>query len=83
MVSLENARFQSLAVERHKVMNNLAPKYMTEIFSTVDHKYNTRARASSNFNIPNVRTTTFGPHPMNYVGPKVWNDIPVSIRHCY
>ena len=44
------------------------------------HSYNTRSSHSRNYNISNFRTCR-GQRSIQFLGPKLWNDIPSEIRN--
>ena len=44
------------------------------------HNYHTRSAADKNLYIPRVRTTYYGLKSIKFMGPKIWNDLPFSIK---
>ena len=68
-----------LMIELYKIKNNLTPSLLHEIFKLKQTScYN--LRTVSEFEIPQVRTTNFGTESLSYLGPKLWETVPSSIR---
>ena len=61
-----------------------APAYLTELLSTPISKRNLRSSASSIgcFNVPFNKKRTFSDRSFGTVGPKLWNNLPLSLRQC-
>ncbi len=61
-----------------------APAFLTELLSTPISKRNLRSSASSIgcFNVPFNKKRTFSDRSFGTVGPKLWNNLPLSLRQC-
>ena len=44
------------------------------------HEHNTRSVTENNLSIPHVRTTSYGLKSIKFLGPKMWNELPSSIK---
>ena len=78
-VSIHIKNTQLLMIEMYKVKNNLAPVLLCEIFKVkTGSKYDFRTK--QDFEIPKVRTSNFGTESLRYLGPKLWETVPSSIR---
>ena len=78
-VSIHVRNIQVLMIELYKVKNNLTPTLLCEIFKlkpTLPYDL----RTVSDFEIPKVRTVNFGTESISYIGPKLWETVPSSIR---
>ena len=74
--TIKNMQF--LAIEIYKALNNLSSPLMSQIFTRKDTKYNLRNNDVLVTN--NVKTTAFGLHSLNHLGPKIWEIIPDNIK---
>lgn len=65
----------------YKVMNNLAPPYLNNLFKKVEtvHQLNTRSSESGNLYIPRCNNS-YGNSTFQYKGSVTWNAISKSIR---
>ena len=69
------------ATQMYKCMNNLAPKYLTQLFckrSSI-HNYNTRGR--EDLQLPKCRTA-LTQQSFRYRGTYIWNALCDGLRHC-
>ena len=64
----------------NKVKGNLNVGTTNAIKLTDKHKYNTRLAATSNYFMPQPRTN-LGLMSFSYVGPKLWQDVPLNIKN--
>ena len=79
-VSIHVKNIQFLMIEMFKVKNKLAPAPLYEVFKVnTTSSYN--LRTVSDFELPRVRTTNFGTESLSYLGPKLWETVPLSIRN--
>ena len=79
-VSIHVKNIQVLMTEMYKVKNNLAPILLSEVFKLKPTStYN--LRTVGEFEIRRVRTTNFGTESLSFLGPKLWNTVPLSIRN--
>ena len=77
--SIHDKNMQFLAIEIYKALNNhSSPLLMSQIFTRKDTKYNLRNNDVLVTN--NVKTTAFGLHSLNHLGPKIWEIIPDNIK---
>ncbi len=75
--TLEVARLQNIAMEVFKAVNNLGPKYLSDLFNTKETPYDLRNK--------NVLTrchskTNKGLNSFSNFGVKVWNSLPNQMR---
>ena len=76
--TIHHRNIQTLAIEIYKVINNVSPEIMKEIFVLKSKcMYNTREI----FVTHNVRTEHNGKETLSYLGPKIWNIIPNEIKY--
>ena len=69
---------QKLAIEMHKVKNELCPKVMLDLFKEVTHPYNLRnGLICGSYEIKAVR---YGTETITYLGIKIWSFIPGETR---
>ena len=69
------------AVLVYKCMNNLLPEYMNEMFTVQSSsRYTLRSETRGNLVIPKATTNLFK-QSLQYSGPKIWNDLPVTLRN--
>ena len=61
-----------------KVVNDLSPDLMQEIFQKREQPYN--LRNSQPFKLNNVRTVRYGTETLSTLGPKIWAIIPNEIK---
>ena len=84
-VTIHQQNIRSLAVEMFKVINDLAPPFMKNIFTknsnlcTDNISANTRSNSTfHNYNKP--RTVNYGLETLRCLGPKVYDMIPNDIK---
>ena len=70
---------QFIAASVFKFFNNLAPRYMKEIFIKSESVRTTRSSNDSNLYIP-FRKNEYGKNCLSYLGATVWNSIHGTIR---
>ena len=65
----------------YKARNNLAPKYISDLFSSVAeyHSVSTRSSINNNLYLPKPNLTIFK-SSLSYSGANLWNSLPVYIR---
>ena len=74
---IHHRNIQTLAIAIYKVINNISPEIMKEIFVLKSKcMYNTREI----FVTHNVRTEHYGKETLSYLGPKICNIIPNEIK---
>ena len=77
-VTVHQRNLQRLAIEMYKVKNNLAPLPFQDIFE--NQNYSREVRNMRSWEVPKVRTVTYGAESIRYRGPATWELIPVDIR---
>ena len=77
-VSIHQHNLQYLMIEIYKTKHKLNPSFMSEIFETRNIHYDLRNK--NNLCIPKARTTSYGIETVGYLGQKLWQTLPHSIR---
>lgn len=68
----------AMAIEVYKCINGISPAYMSSMFQRDQHKYNVRSRYG--LIQPNFRSIRYGYNTFGYLGAKIWNNLPNSIK---
>ena len=76
--TIHHRNLQKFATEMYKVINNLSPTFMKNIFPRSNNPYNTRCQAE--FESYNIRTVYYGCETITYRGPNTWALVPNSIK---
>ena len=77
-VTIHHRNIQKLGIEMYKTKHNLSPIMMKEIFP--DRNYNgPNIRSQTDFELPHVNRVK-GQETLRFLGPKVWDIIPGSIK---
>ena len=76
--TIHHQNLQSLAIEMYKVENDLSTDTLTELFSKNESRYHLRSKAD--FKIPRVKIKLFGKNALRYLGPVIWNTVPLEIK---
>ena len=69
---------KSLMTELFKILEGMAPDYLSELFVKADNPYDTRDKCK--LTQPLKRTTTYGLRSFQYYGSHVWNMLPINIK---
>ena len=71
------------AIMSFKALNDLAPSYIRDLFQPLSemNRLNTRSVSAGDLYPPSFRTS-MGQRSFAFRATKIWNSIPVSIRHC-
>ena len=71
------------SVFMYKFYKNLFPPIFSNFFTSVRniHNYNTRLASKTSFALPTSRTN-YGIFSLRFQGPKTWNNIDESLKHC-
>ena len=69
---------QCICANVFKFFNQMSPQYTTEIFHPSSSVHNTR-RATQKLDLP-FRKSCIGQKTLSYIGPKIWNNLPVQIK---
>ena len=63
-----------------KVKNELAPMITANVFTTIpENHYN--LRNYNGFRLPFSRTFYHGTECISYLGPKIWNIVPIELKN--
>ena len=76
--TIHHQNIQSLIIEMYKVVNNLSTDIFVELFTKMQTSY--QLRSQTDFKIPRVRTELFGKSTLRYLGPVIWNTVPLEIK---
>ena len=76
LLKLDNA--VSIHQRIYKTKKNLHPSFMSEIFEARDVQYDLRNK--NTLGIPNAKTTSYGIETVRYLGQKLWQTLPHSVR---
>ena len=76
-VSIHMRNIQAIAIELYKVVHNLSPKMMNQIFVIKESRYPSKSIFQTN----NIRTTKYGLESLKYLGPKILELIPEEIKN--
>ena len=74
--AIHQQNIQSLAIEMYKVANGLSTNLFSEIFTK--NEATKHFRSKSDFRIPKVRTELYGKCTFRYLGPVIWNTVPLQ-----
>ena len=69
---------KQLMIEMYKVVHGLASDVMKDIFTPCMHNFNLRSQ--SDFLLPQIKTVSFGKNSIRYLGPIIWNSLPLEWR---
>ena len=76
--TLELRRVRSICIEVYKVLNNISPPYMSQLFRT--NKLRHLQKRPLNLFVPRVNQTTFGLKSVRYEGIILCNSLPEHIK---
>ena len=77
-VTIHRKNIQALALMMYKVVNNIAPTIVSELFSFSNVNYS--LRSGSQFHQPSANTVWNGQETISYLGPKIWNMVPEEMK---
>ena len=77
-MTIQEKNIQALAIMMYKVVNNIAPTIVSELFSFSNVNYS--LRSGSQFHQPSANTVWNGQETISYLGPKIWNMVPEEIK---
>ena len=69
---------QRICVTAYNFFNGTSPIYMSDIFTLKKVTKNTR-NSLHRFDIP-LRKTNVGQSALSYLGPKLWNNLPIDVK---
>ena len=76
--TIHHQNIQILCIEMYKIVNNGSNEGITELLNRSVDAY--RGRSERDFIIPRVQTEQYGKNSFRYLGPKIWNSLPIEIR---
>ena len=85
-VTIHQQNLQSLAIEIYKVINELSPNFLKEIFVTNKNiasgnvSANTRRQAQF-YNYNNLRRVSTGAETLRNLGPNIWELVPLDMKN--
>ena len=68
----------SILIEVYKVLNNLNPSYIKDLFLEVKQPHFTR-NSVSGLTIPSIKSTTYGLHSGKFYWAVLWNSLPSNL----
>ena len=79
-VSVHHNNIHALATEMYKVVNGISPEIMNDVFK-VRNETHYRLRHTSQFLIEPIHSVFNGSESASYLGPKIWEQIPIEIKN--
>ena len=73
-------RLRSLCIKIYKLINNINPTYMNEIFKLRKTSRAVRSNYKLNLDVPTISQVSFGGKSLRYRGPKIWNSLSFHIK---
>ena len=77
--SIHHRNLQKLAIEMYKIINDISPALMKEVFPLNEVKYNLRNR--NPFQLRNITSVYNGMETLSFRGPKTWSIVPNDIKN--
>jgi len=71
---------KTLATEMYKTRQKWSPIYIQNLFLESDISSTYGLRDTNKFITPRYNTKTYGYHCASYIGPKIWNNLPLEIK---
>ena len=71
-------RINRIVTEVYKIINNISPSYLNSLFEIKKTPYG--LKDPLRIEQPRKKKTTFGLRSINYVGSKLWNELPLHIK---
>ena len=65
----------------YKCLNGIGPSYLSELLYPYVPKMNLRSSTQGLLCVPNTRLKSFGDRGFSAVVPKLWNDLPTSVKN--
>ena len=75
--TVHERNIQTLAIELYKVVNNLSPEIMNDIFPV---NLNRRYPRQNTFKTFNINTVSWGLETLSNLGPQIWSIIPKKMK---
>ena len=79
--SLHVQRIRKLLCEVYKIVSNISPDIVSDIFQIKKTRYT--SRKVKPLEIPRVKTVRYGINSLRYQGSKIWNELPNDIKKCH
>ena len=77
MDTLEERRNKHVAIQMYRFVNDLAPTYCSNMFTTVQERHDVNTRSSVNKSLVLLRMNLLlGQRNIRYFGVKVWETVP-------
>ena len=64
----------------YKCLHNLAPSYLSDLLKIKTYRYPTRESTTHNLFVPRTKHKIFADRAFSVAGPRLWNDIPDTVR---
>jgi len=69
---------KTTAILMYKIRKGTVPEYLNDLFTTQNVQYN--MRDADKFSLPQFKTIKYGKNSIRYLGAKLWNNIPLTIK---
>ena len=79
-VSIHHNNIHALAIEMYKVVNDMSPEIMNEVFKQRSNSLYNLRHTSQSFVNP-IHSVYNGTESVSYLGPKIWKQIPSEIQN--
>ena len=76
-VTVHTRNIRLVATERYKAYHGISPDIICDIFPKAEIKWNLRNQ--KDFETPRINTV-WGSVSLRYLGPQVWNIVPINIK---
>ena len=77
-VTIHQKNIQAPAIIMYKIVNNIAPTILSELFSFSNVNYN--LRSGSQFHRPSANIVWNGQETISYFRPKIWHVVPEEMK---
>ena len=81
-VCMSVTRLRYLCMEIYKIINNINPTFMKQIFQLRETKRTVRNQYKLNLIVTKVHQVSYGEKSLRYYGSKIWNSIPFHVKTC-
>ena len=65
----------------YKALNGLAPSYIRDMLQPLKSTMNLRSSMKGLLSVPPIKLVNYGQRSFSYAAPKLWNELPDSVRH--
>ena len=73
---------KTLATEMYKIKRKWSPSYLLNLFLESDISTMYSLRDTNKYVLPKYNGKKYGYHCFSFIGPKIWNKLPVEIKNC-